>query len=71
MIDGEANASVELTPNMAGPAFDALEKYKKDGTMPGKADADQIHLYLPDTAKEELEKKKIWVLRVAMPDADL
>lgn len=29
MIDGEANASVELTPNMAGPAFDALEKYKK------------------------------------------
>jgi simple sugar transport system substrate-binding protein len=32
MIDGEANASVELTPNMAGPAFDALEKYKKDGT---------------------------------------
>ena len=36
MIDGEANASVELTPNMAGPAFDALEKYKKDGTMPEK-----------------------------------
>ena len=31
---GEANASVELTPNMAGPAFDALEKYKKDGTLP-------------------------------------
>jgi simple sugar transport system substrate-binding protein len=30
MIDGEANASVELTPNMAGPAFDALEKFKKD-----------------------------------------
>ncbi|NYY81385.1 hypothetical protein DMI65_18345 [Escherichia coli] len=29
MIDGEANASVELTPNMAGPAFDALEKYKR------------------------------------------
>ncbi len=27
MIDGEANASVDLTPNMAGPAFDALEKY--------------------------------------------
>ena len=43
MIDGEANASVELTPNMAGPAFDALTKST---------------LYLPDTAKEELEKKK-------------
>ena len=36
MIAGEANASVELTPNMAGPAFDALEKYKKDGTLPEK-----------------------------------
>ncbi|STW80742.1 periplasmic binding protein/LacI transcriptional regulator [Klebsiella michiganensis] len=36
MMAGEANASVELTPNMAGPAFDALEKYKKDGTLPEK-----------------------------------
>ena len=34
MIAGEANASVELTPNMAGPAFDALLAYKKDGTLP-------------------------------------
>lgn len=33
---GEANATVELTPNMAGPAFDALEAYWKDGTMPEK-----------------------------------
>ncbi len=30
MAAGEANATVELTPNMAGPAFDALEAYKKD-----------------------------------------
>ena len=71
MIDGEANASVELTPNMAGPAFDALEKYKKDGTMPEKLTLTKSTLYLPDTAKEELEKKKNnGVLRVAMPDAD-
>ncbi|MFM1702003.1 galactofuranose ABC transporter, galactofuranose-binding protein YtfQ [Aeromonas salmonicida] len=34
MIAGEANASVELTPNMAGPAFDALVAYKKDGSLP-------------------------------------
>jgi ABC-type multidrug transport system fused ATPase/permease subunit len=60
MIDGEANASVELTPNMAGPAFDALEKYKKDGTLPEKLTITKSTLYLPDTAKEELEKKKIW-----------
>lgn len=57
-FDGEANASVELTPNMAGPAFDALEKYKKDGTMPEKLTLTKSTLYLPDTAKEELEKKK-------------
>ncbi|MDP1293454.1 sugar ABC transporter substrate-binding protein, partial [Klebsiella variicola] len=49
MIDGEANASVELTPNMAGPAFDALEKYKKDGTMPEKLTLTKSTLYLPDT----------------------
>ena len=58
MIDGEANASVELTPNMAGPAFDALEKFKKDGTQPEKLTITKSTLYLPDTAKEELEKKK-------------
>ncbi len=32
MAAGEANATVELTPNMAGPAFDVLEAYLRDGT---------------------------------------
>lgn len=41
MIAGEANASVELTPNMAGPAFDALEKYKRRHPA-GEADHYQI-----------------------------
>ncbi len=36
MAAGEANATVELTPNMAGPAFDALEAFWKDGTAPEK-----------------------------------
>ncbi|MDK8875141.1 galactofuranose ABC transporter, galactofuranose-binding protein YtfQ [Paracoccus sp. SSJ] len=36
MANGEANATVELTPNMAGPAFDALAAYWKDGTEPAK-----------------------------------
>lgn len=36
MANGEANATVELTPNMAGPAFDALEAYWADGTEPEK-----------------------------------
>ncbi len=36
MAAGEANATVELTPNMAGPAFDALKAFKDSGTMPPK-----------------------------------
>lgn len=36
MAAGEANATVELTPNMAGPAFDALKAYWADGTEPAK-----------------------------------
>lgn len=36
MANGEANATVELTPNMAGPAFDVLEAYLSDGTEPEK-----------------------------------
>lgn len=60
MLAGEANANVELTPNMAGPAFDALEKYKKDGTLPPKITKTESKLFLPDSAKAELDKKKIW-----------
>ncbi len=33
---GDANATVELTPNMAGPAFDAVIAYKTKGTVPPK-----------------------------------
>ncbi|MCV6823969.1 MULTISPECIES: galactofuranose ABC transporter, galactofuranose-binding protein YtfQ [Halocynthiibacter] len=36
IANGEMNATIELTPNMAGPAYDALEKYLADGTMPPK-----------------------------------
>ena len=57
MMAGEANASVELTPDMAGPAFDALTKYKQDGTVPPKTIITKSTLYLPDTAKEEYERK--------------
>ena len=47
MADGEANATVELTPNMAGPAFDALEAFKKDGTLPAKFIITESKLYTP------------------------
>ncbi|WP_353473947.1 ABC transporter substrate-binding protein [Salipiger sp. H15] len=45
MKAGEANATVELTPNMAGPAFDVLEAYWKDGTMPAKWIQTESKLY--------------------------
>lgn len=36
IANGEMNATIELTPNMAGPALDALDAYLADGTMPAK-----------------------------------
>lgn len=48
MADGEANATVELTPNMAGPAFDALEAYWADGTMPEKFIQTESRLFTQD-----------------------
>lgn len=58
MSSGEANATVELTPNMAGPAFDALIALKKDGTQPAKFIQTESRLLQPDTAKQEYESKK-------------
>ncbi|MEQ9742909.1 galactofuranose ABC transporter, galactofuranose-binding protein YtfQ [Pectobacterium actinidiae] len=58
MMNGEANATVELTPNMAGPAFDALLAMKKDGKQPEKFIQTESRLLLPDTAKQEYEAKK-------------
>ncbi|WP_428946050.1 galactofuranose ABC transporter, galactofuranose-binding protein YtfQ [Pantoea sp. FN060301] len=57
MLAGEANVNVELTPNMAGPAFDALEKFKKDGTQPPKVIKTESKLFLPADAQSELDKK--------------
>lgn len=48
MAAGEANATVELTPNMAGPGFDALEAYWADGTMPAKFIQTESKLYTQD-----------------------
>ncbi len=36
IANGEMNATIELTPNMAGPALDALEAYLSGGTVPPK-----------------------------------
>lgn len=59
MAAGEANATVELTPNMAGPAFDALEAYLKDGKAPEKFIITESKLYTPaDNPQGEYEGRK-------------
>jgi galactofuranose transport system substrate-binding protein len=58
MMAGEANASVELTPNMAGPAFDALTAYLDKGTVPPRHITTESKLFEPDTAKAQLALKK-------------
>ena len=59
MIAGEANATVELTPNMAGPAFDVLDKYWADGTMPPKWIQTESALYtLEDDNQAIYDSKK-------------
>ncbi|WP_142846319.1 galactofuranose ABC transporter, galactofuranose-binding protein YtfQ [Telmatospirillum sp. J64-1] len=59
MAAGEANATVELTPNMAGPAFDALEAYLKNGTVPPKFIQTESKLYTQnDDPAAVYEQKK-------------
>jgi ABC-type sugar transport system substrate-binding protein len=59
MAAGEANATVELTPNMAGPAFDALEAYLKDKKLPPKWIQTESKLYTQaDDPEKVYEAKK-------------
>ncbi|MEM5584586.1 galactofuranose ABC transporter, galactofuranose-binding protein YtfQ [Roseibium sp. AS2] len=59
MANGEANATIELTPNMAGPALDALEVYLSDGTTPPKWIQTESKLYtLKDDNMAIYEMKK-------------
>ena len=56
---GEANATVELTPNMAGPAFDLLDAFKKDGTLPAKFIITESKLYTnADDPQGEYDRRK-------------
>lgn len=59
MAAGEANATVELTPNMAGPAFDAIVAYKAKGTVPPKWIQTESKLYTAaDNPQAIYESKK-------------
>jgi ABC-type sugar transport system substrate-binding protein len=56
---GEANATVELTPNMAGPALDALAAYLADGTEPEKFIVTESKLYTSENDPQgEYERRK-------------
>jgi simple sugar transport system substrate-binding protein len=58
-MTGEANATVELTPNMAGPAFDALIAFKQKGTVPPKWIQTESRLYTPaDDPQKIYDSKK-------------
>ncbi|WP_265501611.1 galactofuranose ABC transporter, galactofuranose-binding protein YtfQ [Paracoccus beibuensis] len=59
MAAGEANATVELTPNMAGPAFDALAAYWADGTTPEKFIQTESKLFTQaDDPQGEYDRRK-------------
>ena len=59
MVAGEANATVELTPNMAGPAFDAVAAFKEKGTVPPKwIQTESRLLTAGDNPQKEYDSKK-------------
>jgi simple sugar transport system substrate-binding protein len=56
-MDGDTNATVELSPDMGGPAFDAIEAY-----LAGKTDILKLitvngDLYTQATAAEEYRRR--------------
>ncbi len=58
MAAGEANATIELTPNMAGPALDALEAYLSNGTVPPKWIQTESRLYTQDDDNQAIYENK-------------
>jgi simple sugar transport system substrate-binding protein len=57
MMNGEANATIELNPNMGGPAFDALEAYFRGEKIP-KWIPVTGGIYFPKTAAEEYARRR-------------
>ena len=56
MMEGDSNATVELSPYMAAPAFDAIEAYLAGETLPSWIPV-QGGIYFPDTAAEEYARR--------------
>lgn len=56
MMNGDTNATVELSPYMADPAFDAIEMHLAGEDVPPLIPV-LGRLYFPDTAEEEYAKR--------------
>jgi len=56
MAEGDANATVELSPNMGGPAFDAVVAHLNGEELPEWIPV-AGGIYFPDTAMEEYEAR--------------
>lgn len=57
MMDGDTNATVELSPHMGGPAFDAIIAYLNGEDIPRWIPVTG-GIYFPDTAAAEYEKRR-------------
>ena len=57
MADGDTNATVELSPHMGGPAFDAIEKFLAGDTNIKKLVTINGGLYTQETAADEYAKR--------------
>ncbi len=56
MSEGDANATVELSPNMGGPSFDAIVAHLNGEELPAWIPV-AGGIYFPDTAAEEYAKR--------------
>jgi simple sugar transport system substrate-binding protein len=56
MAEGDANATVELSPNMGGPAFDAIVAYLNGEELPAWIPV-AGGIYFPDTAQAEYDAR--------------
>jgi ABC-type sugar transport system substrate-binding protein len=57
MADGDTNATVELSPDMGGPAFDAIERFLAGATDIPKLITINGELYTQETAAEEYRRR--------------
>lgn len=57
MMDGDTNATVELSPHMGGPAFDAIIAYLNGEEIPRWIPVTG-GIYFPDTAAAEYESRR-------------